>query len=286
MTGTGITLVLMSALLHAVWNFFLKGSSDRWAFFFAQSVATMVVYAPALVWRWPHAQIDAAGWWWIVASSLAHGVYAFYLLKAYDVGDLSIAYPLSRTAPLLVVAWDVTTTANHLTVAGVAGAVLAGLGALTLELPALRTRGGRAVLTDRVTRYSLITAVSIAVFTIIDKHGVAHVDPFVFMYLIIVGELPLVALRLGRALRAQVRREVHGNRRAVVFAALISPLSYLLILWVLTTAPASYVLGLRQTSIIFGVLLGRSLLREPESGYRLTGAAIIAAGSALIAAAG
>ena len=54
----------------------------------------------------------------------------------------------------------------------------------------------------------------------------------------------------------------------------------------LTSAPASYVLGLRQTSIVFGVVLGRIVLGEGETRYRLAGAAIIAAGSILIAAAG
>ncbi len=286
MTGAAIALVLLSALLHAVWNFFGKGSDDRWAFFFAQSLATAGLYAPMLLWWWPRGGIDRMGWVWIAASAATHAGYAFYLLKAYDAGDLSVAYPLSRTAPLLLAVWDVVTARSQLSIAGVAGAVLAGLGALTLQLPALRVRGARAVWADRVTRYSLATAVFIAVFTLIDKQGVTHVHPLVFMYLIMAGELTLVGMQLRGTAVARMRRELRRNAGAVLFTAVMGPFSYLLILWVLATAPASYVLGLRQTSIVFGVVLGRLLLGEGETRYRLAGAGIIAAGSVLIATAG
>ena len=286
MTGIAIALVLLSAVLHASWNYFSKGSSDRWAFFLGQGAVMLGLYAPPLVWFWGSAGIDHVGWLCVAGSAVTHAAYAIYLLKSYDAGDLSVAYPLSRTAPLLVAVWDMVMTRGQLTVGGVAGTMLSGLGALTLQLPAVRARGGRAVLSDHVTRYALMTAGFIAVFTIVDKHGVRHAHPFVFLYLTGVGEFSLVALRLGRPVVGRIARELRGNGRAVVFVAIVGPFSYLLILWVLRTAPASYVLGLRQTSIVFGVLLGRFLLGEGETAYRLTGAAIIAVGGLLIALAG
>jgi uncharacterized membrane protein len=286
MTGAAISLVLLSALLHAVWNFFNKGSSDRWAFFFGQGCATLVAYTPLVIWQWPHAGIDSAGWLWAASSAVTHAGYAFYLLKAYDAGDLSVAYPLSRTAPVLVALWDMATLHNQLTAAGFCGTVLAGVGALTLQLPAVRAHGARAVLRQRVTRYALVTAVFIAAFTVFDKQGVGHVPPFVFLYLISLGEFTLIGLRLGRGAAARVAAELRARPGRLLFTGIGGPFSYLLILWVLTTAPASYVLGLRQTSIVFGVLLGHFFLGERETRYRLAGALIVAAGSALIAAAG
>lgn len=286
MTGVAISLVLLSALLHAVWNFFNKGSDDRWAFFFGQGVTTLVTYTPLVIWQWPQTGLDAAGWLWAAASAVSHAGYAFYLLKAYDAGDLSVAYPLSRTAPVLVALWDMATLHGQLTAAGVCGAMLAGVGALTLQLPAMRAHGPRGVLRQRVTRYALVTAVFIAVFTIFDKHGVGHVPPFIFLYLISCGEFALIGLCLGRRAVPRVARELRANPGRLLFTGIGGPFSYLLILWVLTTTPASYVLGLRQTSIVFGVLLGHFFLGERETRYRLAGALIVASGSALIAAAG
>src|SRR5437867_54501 len=86
MTGAAIALVLVSALLHATWNFFSKGSDDRWAFFLGQGVATVVAYGPICLWQWP-GSIDVMGWVWIVGSAVTHAGYAIYLLKSYDAGD-------------------------------------------------------------------------------------------------------------------------------------------------------------------------------------------------------
>ncbi len=285
MTGLAIALVLISALLHATWNFFSKGSPDRWAFFLAQGVLNVVLYGPVFLWIWPRTSVVGIGWLWIGASAVLHAAYAFYLLRSYDVGDLSLAYPLSRTAPIVVALWDMASAPAGLSARGFSGALLTGGGAVLLQLPALRRRGGRAVLGDRVTRYALLTALFVAAFTIVDKYGVMRVHPFVYLYLTGIGEFTLIALRMGRSALSRAPRELRGNARAVVFTAVLAPFSYLLILWVLQSAPASYVLGLRQTSLIFGVLLGRFLLHERETRYRLLGAATIAAGSVLIATA-
>ena len=286
MSGTAIALVLVSALLHATWNLFGKASGDRWAFFFGQGLATFVFYAPVLVWLWPTIHFEPIGWAWIAASAATHVGYAVYLLKAYDAGDLSVAYPLSRTAPVLVVVWDLLTVRGQLTAAGVSGVMLSGIGAIVLQLPALRSRGARAVLGENVIRYALATALFIAVFTIIDKRGVVHVHPFAFLYFTGVGEFSCIGAYIGGGAFVRAAGELRTNTSRLLFTAVVGPFSYLLILWVLTSAPASYVLGLRQTSIVFGVVLGRIVLGEGETRYRLAGAAIIAAGSILIAAAG
>ena len=286
MSAAAISLVLLSALLHAVWNVFSKGSHDRWAFFFGQGVAMLAAYAPFVIWQWPHDGIEPIGRLWVAASAVTHAWYAFYLLKAYDAGDLSVAYPLSRTAPVLVALWDMATVRNQITAPGCCGAVLAAVGALTLQLPALRAHGARAVLRQRVTRYALMTAVCIAAFTIFDKQGVGHVPPFVYLYLISLGEFTLIGLHLGRGAISRVAVELRANPGQLLFTGIAGPFSYLLILWVLVTAPASYVLGLRQTSIVFGVLLSHFFLGERETRYRLAGALIVTAGSGLIAAAG
>ncbi len=288
MPVAAVALVLLSALLHAVWTFFNKGSSaDRWAFFFAQGVATIALWAPLAAWRGAAmASAAPSGWWWAGASAVTHAGYAVYLLKSFDAGDLSVAYPLSRTAPVLVALWDMLTVRAQLTAGGFVGALCTGCGAVILQLPALRARGGRAVLGENVTRYALITAVFVAAFTVIDKQGVACLDPLVYLYILTAGEFSLIGLRLGRGALSRLVNELRLHGRAIVIAAFIGPFGYLLILWVLAGAPASYVLGLRQTSIVFGVLLGRIFLGEGETRYRLAGAGVIAAGSVLIATAG
>ncbi len=282
MTLVAIAAVLLSALLHATWNFFNKGSPDRWAFFLGQGLMLALGYAPFALWVASYTSIPPAGWFWIGVSALTHAGYALFLLKAYDAGDLSVAYPLSRTAPVLVVVWDVLVSRGALTAGGIAGAILSGLGALLLQLPAVRAHGFISVARTPVTRYALTTAVFIALFTIVDKQGVGVTHPFLFLYFLSFGESVCIASILGRNMPRRLTSELRRNFRTIFFSGIISGFSYLLILWALTESPASYVLGLRQCSIVFGVLLGKLFLGE-DTRYRLIGASIIAAGSAMIA---
>jgi drug/metabolite transporter (DMT)-like permease len=275
MTLFAVALVLVSALLHAAWNLFGKGSEDKSAFFFAQGMATLTLCLPGVALLWPEQPPSAAAWLFVVLSAAAHAAYALFLVKSYEVGDLSVAYPISRSAPALVLLWEITLGRQALTLWGAGGALLAVAGALAVQWPLLRQRGVRGVLGADVTRYALTTAVFIALFTIVDKQGVALLPPFVFLWLILAGEFPVFAVRMGRATLTRVQAEWRRTWRTICLTAVVGPISYLLILWALRAAPATYVLSLRQTSIVFGVLLGRFVLGESGTRYPLIGAAMI-----------
>jgi uncharacterized membrane protein len=286
MTLLAVLLVVLSALLHAAWNLFGKGSKDKSAFFFAQGIVTLALCTPMVIWLWARQPPAHAGFVFALLSAVAHGAYALFLVKSYEVGDLSVAYPLSRSAPALVLLWDVTLGGEALSGLGVVGALLAVAGALLVQWPLLRQRGVGGVLRADVTRYALLTALFIAAFTILDKQGVQHMHPFVFLFLILAGEFPVFALRMGRQCGARVRAEWRRTRRTIVTTAIAGPISYLLILEALRLSSATYVLSLRQTSIVFGVVLGRLVLGEIGTHYPLLGALVITLGGVLIAAGG
>lgn len=281
-----VSLVLLSALLHAGWNFLNKDSADKWGFVAGQGFCASILWGAPMLWLLLERGVAAAGLFYAALSILFHAGYAITLIRGYETGDLSVVYPLSRTAPALVAVWEAALHPGRVTPFGIAGALVAGLGATVLQLPALRRHGVGAVLRSRATRFALVSALFIAAFTMVDKAGVQQMHPFLYLYMIIVGEAGLASLLMRGAVVERTRAELRANWRAILFTALAGPFSYLLILWALATEPASYVLGLRQCSIIFGVILGRLFLDEGEMLYRLIGSGIIAAGAALIAAGG
>ncbi|MCX8071148.1 MAG: EamA family transporter [Candidatus Binatia bacterium] len=283
MTTGALAAVLFSSFLHALWNLFNKGSADRWAFFLGQGTVAAVCYAPLALWLMVSQPFAATSWLWMALSVATHAGYAVYLLRAYDAGDLSVAYPLSRTAPVLLAAWDALVVGEPVTAAGVAGALLAGGGAVVLQWPSIRAQGLRAVLRAPVTRYALLTALFVALFTVVDKQGVSLLHPLVFLYFVSLGETCVIAFLLRREAPTRLRNEWQRNAWRMAATGMLGGFSYLLILWALASAPASYVLGLRQCSIVFGVVLAHFVLRELETRYRLAGASVIAFGSALIA---
>ena len=65
--------------------------------------------------------------------------------------------------------------------------------------------------------------------------------------------------------------------------AVLSPLSYILVLVAMKTTPVSYVAPARELSIVFGVLLGSNFLQEADSKRRVIAALVMLAGISLLA---
>src|SRR5690349_10384339 len=101
MTGFALTLVLLSALTHASWNLLAKrtsrsGLAVNWLF----DAVSVVLFAPLAAWqlitdRPPIGPIELG---FMLGSALLHLGYFALLRKGYQVGDLSLVYPLARGA--------------------------------------------------------------------------------------------------------------------------------------------------------------------------------------------
>jgi uncharacterized membrane protein len=63
-----------------------------------------------------------------------------------------------------------------------------------------------------------------------------------------------------------------------VFVGVISPVSYVLVLYAMQAAPLSHVAPAREVSMLFAALIGGQLLGEGDRLLRIVGAALIAAG--------
>ena len=97
MTPISIVLILLSALFHALWNYFSKASRSPQLFFFWIGIFTMGVAIVAFAIRVPI--IPRTVWIYMIASGLVHLVYWFSLSRAYMSGEISYVYPIARSAP-------------------------------------------------------------------------------------------------------------------------------------------------------------------------------------------
>src|SRR6185503_19393160 len=101
MPPLAIAAALSSALIHASWNAALKGGrGDRIADAFLIAVGGILTWAVIAAFM---GAPRAEAWPFLLASVLIHLVYCYALFNAYDAGDMSHIYTLSRgTAPMLV----------------------------------------------------------------------------------------------------------------------------------------------------------------------------------------
>lgn len=283
-----VLLLTIAGLVHTTWNLLAKRSADTQAFLWLALVAAMVIFAvPFVLLRAP---IPPIGWLCIAASGALEAVYYLLLGGAYQAGDLSVVYPLSRgSAPLFVLIFAVAFLGEHVTVIGVAGILLTVVGVYVLHLQTIDRRGllaPLAALRERASKLALLTGAVIAGYSVVDKVGVQYVPPEIYIYLIFgVSAVYLAPLMLTRKWVA-VRKEWRVNRASVLAAAVLFVVSYLLVLFALRGAQVSYVAAVRGIGVVFAAVLGTALLHEPFARMKLWGSLLIFAGIACIQFAG
>jgi drug/metabolite transporter (DMT)-like permease len=271
-----VSLVLLSAALHASWNFIVKRQDDKLFSGWLTFLIPGVLLAPALAFTGlPSREV----WPFLCASVFMHTLYMIALVRAYSHGDLSVVYPVARgAAPLLVAAGAPVLLGERLSLMGVLGIGLVGGGIAWLGLSARRSPG-----TARAVLWALATAGTIAAYSMTDKVGVAHAHPLA--YVIVLLGLTGVALtpyvlwkRDARQLEALWRRVWPS----ALLGGLLSLLAYLLVLTAMRLAQVSYVAALRETSVVFAAALGARMLDEPYGGRRVLAAIVVASGLILL----
>ena len=281
---TALVLILIAAFCHATWNLILKRSKGGGIiFFWLVAWIESLVYAP-VAWFF-FVQLgytpDARAIGMMLGSALIHVAYFVFLDRGYRTGDLSVVYPLARASgPLLTIVAAIFFIGEQPAPVALAGAVMIGAGAVLLSGSplAMFKRGGQGI------GFALATGAMIAVYTVWDRQAVAAflIPPVIFYWGSIVLRLVVttpVALRQMEAVKALWASE----RRAIFIVAVLSPLSYCLVLFAMKMAPLSYVAPARETSILIAALYGTHFLKEGDVARRLSAAALMVLGLAGIA---
>ncbi len=140
------------------------------------------------------------------------------------------------------------------------------------------------LLRDEGVRYAILTGLAITLYSLVDKVGVDHIQPFLYMYMINVGTAiglsPYIAFKYGMT---TVLREWQSNAWTILTASLLVFLAYGLVLTAFSFSQVSYVAPAREVGIVFGVLLGVLVLKERFGQGRLLGSTLIVLGLTLIA---
>ncbi|MGB6009376.1 EamA family transporter [Castellaniella sp.] len=271
--------VLAGALMHAVWNALVKGSADTWLSAINITVWSGILAAGLLPWL---PQPEAASWPFILVSLVLQVSYMRLVARVYKVTDMSVGYPIMRgTAPLLVAMVSVLILREDLGVWALGGILAICAGILCIGLPA-RRRTQQAAGTGGL-RLALLTAAVIAAYTLVDGTGVRLSQAPAAYTLWIFLTQGLVMLALGLSARGPgLLRELSGRWGPGLLGGAGSLISYGTALWAMTLAPIPVVAALRETSILFGMLISGLVLHERLTRQRLLGAGILVLGAALL----
>ena len=286
-----ITLVLLSALMHALRNFLTKKADDKHAFVWWYEIFGLLFFTPVFVFILIREGFGSPlPVLVILCSGVVHFVYWYLLAKALEKGDLTLVYPIMRSSPVLVLLFSIVILGEDVSLLGVAGIliVVCGVYSINLERLALSeiVRPFKALRRDQATQFALLTMISVAGYTLVDKIAVGQMHPVLFAYLYPWLSLGLFTGYLFRVKsRGVLTMEWRRHKGTVLACGVLSIFGYLLILIAFTMERMSYVAGLRQLSIVFAVCIGGRLLKEQNKAIRITSAIIIFVGTYLIAVA-
>lgn len=269
-------LALGSAFLHALWNLILGRERDPEAATAIALCVSVVVFAPVAVLRW---DADSGVWPYVAVTSALQLAYFALLATAYRHAEVSVVYPIARgLAPVFVLAIGVTLLGVGASAAQAAGVCLVGLGVLLVRGTVLGRSDGRST----GAAFGVAVASCIAAYTLVDKHGVEHAGPIVYLEL---GMLPATLGYTGFLLVTEggSTRLREAARPLPALAGLLSFAAYALVLAALLRAPAASVAAVRETSVLIAAFLAAPLLGERVGPARLAGAGLVVGGVALIA---
>ncbi|WP_422746591.1 EamA family transporter [Mycobacterium sp. WMMD1722] len=276
MTPTVVLAVLLSALLHAIWNSLAHNVADRLTGF---ALIGLVDGAGGAAMAALAGLPPAGAWPFIIASAALHVVYNLMLLASYQLGEFSQMYPLARgTSPWVVALISVLVLGRDLPASELVGILLVSAGLIGLVVAGGRPARGDVPALVAAT----VTGLTIAAYTVVDGVGVLQAPLFAYTgWMFLLQGPPIAAITVVKR-----RRKLIGALRTSAVPGIaggaISIAAYTIVLWAQTSGALAAVAALRETSIVFGALIGAWFLGERMGGRRAVAAAVVLVGVLLI----
>lgn len=278
MPASVFAAVLFAALLHAGWNALVKLGLDR----FSSILFLALVQGGIALLLLPFFEPPARpAWGWVVLGSALHSGYKLFLIRAYGHGDLSQVYPLARGAAPLIVALAGALFLNESLGATRTAAVLAIAGGIILM--ARSSDASQPGISRPALLFALGTACFTASYTMADGVGArlaGSASGFTLWMFLLDGVFMLV---YGLATRGSAAiLSLLPAWRGGLAAGAMSLGSYWIAIWAFTQAPLATVAALRETSVLFAMMIGVFFLEEPVTAGRWVAAAMILCGVLLM----
>ncbi len=277
MTTFVFIAVLAAAVLHAAWNAMVKGSADK-----ALSVTAVVIghVPPALLALYFAPMPAPQSWPYIVAGALLHTGYQLFLMNAYRFGDLTQVYPIARgVAPLIVTAVSVLALGVVLAPLQLTAIGLIAIGIMSLTL----VRRADGLRNPRAALLALGTGCFIASYSLVDGLGARLAGTsFGFYAWLSLLNAALIMPIMAVSSPGIIGKIFVSGRTIMAVGGAASYIAYAIVTWAFTQAPIALVTALRETSIVFALLIGVVVLKERLDLAKLVSTILALSGAALL----
>lgn len=297
MTFFALCLVLVAALVHATWNYYLKKANANRTFWWVVYWLTASLTLPLLLIFNFEAfrHVTVVGWMVIALSAPIHVCYGVVLQQGYRQSDYSIVYPTARgTGPLISVLAAIFILGNEPTIWGGIGILSILISIVLLTFPGLSRGPTKAELSvKKGILWGTLTGLFIAGYTFCDAWAVQQATgltpiTFYFPSLLVRALIFTPFIVVKKTWHEEVKELFRSaqTRTSLIIVSVGSPLAFILVLYALTLSPLAYVAPTREVGMMLGVIIGGMLLKERMSCSRILGVLGMTLGVVMIAFAG
>jgi drug/metabolite transporter (DMT)-like permease len=275
-SGIGVLLALLSSITTATAHALLKAGKDKLAVrALIGAVGTLALLPLCFFVPLPTLTMLP----WLAIACMLHTSYQLVLIHAYEANDFAVAYPIARgVAPIATAIMGVALLGDRLTAAGLLGIALVSGGILLIAL-------GRSIAVAGLIAAGIAGLLTTA-YTVVDAHAIRLAPlamTFVAWFFLLDGIIMFPIFAFAR--RGRIISLLRSEGRQGLMAGFASLISFGSALFALLLSPVGIVAALRETSVVFGMLIAAFVLREHVGRRRAAGATVIAAGAILILAA-
>ncbi|MEM7460570.1 MAG: DMT family transporter [Pseudomonadota bacterium] len=278
-----IALCLLSAITVAATNLFVKRGGDVLSTRMIVSIAMMLSVVPFV----PFVPLPTPAIWGALAISVVvHWFYQFAMIRALHRGDLSLVFPVMRgLAPLLTAITATFVLQETPSLFGWMGLLLATGALIVFAMP--EEKGGKhPPIKQAALFWAMVTALGIAFYSVADANGTRLAADTATLFTFVVWLFMLDWIGITAAMvwirRGKVWSDIAPQIRDGTIGGLLGTISYGAALWAFTLTDAANVTAIRETSVVFGAILGAVFLKEAFGPRRIAAASVLAFGLMLL----
>ncbi|WP_298261804.1 DMT family transporter [uncultured Litoreibacter sp.] len=243
--------VISAAVLHAIWNALVRGGADKRLNMAGVVIGHLPLGIVALLLA---PSPEPASYPYLFAGIALHFGYQWFLLGSYKIGELTQVYPIARgIAPLLVAAVSLLFLGVDLSGLEMLAIATIAAGILSISL----VRGTDGLRHGKATGMALVTGCFIASYSLVDGMGARLSGSPIGYYAWLGIANAVIFAGFMAATTPQVLRDLPTKGMKVfLVGGSASFVAYSLVIWAFTQSSIALVTALRETSIIFALLIG------------------------------
>ena len=280
----GLTIIIISAIFHAWWNFLLKKSHDKMVFIWLMFCeASLIMICLYLVYFLRFGVLSCSAFQLSLIAAASYFLYQVGNGLAYETEDMSLVYPLTMTAPLFIPIWAWLILHETISLKGFMGIILCVIGVCIIPLKDLNIKSiikPFSQFKSKGVKLALFAGFISSIGAVINKLGLNTANIFSFTFSMVLAITLLLGLFcLGqKKYRENIPVIVKKDTKNLMLAGIVLTASFLSFQSAISITKISYASPARRISILFGVLIGVIFLKEKCAKIRIIGSLLIISG--------